>query len=90
MNIKSKIAAALTVLTLAATFAMPATDANAKGKGWAFGAGVMGAAIVGSAIANSYADDRYYDDGPRCRLVAQYNALRLLRRQDEGLPLVSH
>jgi hypothetical protein len=76
MSLKSKTAAALTVLALAATFAMPATDANAKGKGWAIGAGILGAAIVGSAIANSYAYDEpvYYDDGPRCRLVPRYNA----------------
>jgi hypothetical protein len=74
MNIKSKTAAALTVLTLAATFAMPATDANAKGKGWAIGAGVLGAAIVSSAIVNSYAEPMYYDEGPRCRTVRQYDA----------------
>ena len=74
MSFKSKIAPALTVLTLAATLAMPATDANAKGKGWAIGAGIVGAAIVSSAIANSYADDLYYDEGPRCRFVPRYNS----------------
>jgi hypothetical protein len=75
MTFKSKTAAALTVLTLGASFVMPATEANAKGKGWAIGAGLLGAAIVGSAIANSYADDfYYYDDGPRCRFVPRYNA----------------
>jgi hypothetical protein len=74
MTFKSKTAGALTVLTLAASFALPATEANAKGKGWAIGAGILGAAIVGSAIAHSYADDVYYDDGPRCRLVPRYNA----------------
>lgn len=73
MNLKSKIAAALAVATLATAFA--ATDANAKGKGWAIGAGIVGAAIVGSAIANSYAySDVYVDEGPRCRFVRQYNA----------------
>jgi hypothetical protein len=74
MNIKSKTAAALTVLTLAATVALPITDANAKGKGWAIGAGVLGAAIVTSAIVNSRAEAMYYDDGPRCRFVRQYDA----------------
>jgi hypothetical protein len=74
MSFKIKTAAALTVLTLAATFAMPAPDANAKGKGWAIGAGILGAAIVSSAIANSYADDLYYDDGPRCHLRRKFNS----------------
>jgi hypothetical protein len=75
MTFKSKTAAALTVLTLAASFAIPTTEANAKGKGWKIGAGILGAAIVSSAIVNSYADDYYYyDEGPRCRFVPRYNA----------------
>ena len=74
MNFKSKTAAALAIVTLATAFA--ATEANAKGKGWAIGAGIVGAAIVGSAIANSYAygEPVYVDDVPRCRFVRQYNA----------------
>jgi hypothetical protein len=74
MNLKSKPIAILAALTLAAAFALPATDANAKGKGWAIGAGLVGAAIVGSAIAHSYADDVYYDDGPRCHFVRKFNS----------------
>lgn len=74
MNITTKTFAALTALTLAATFALPSNEAHAKGgKGFAIGAGIVGAALVGSAIAAS-AQPVYYGGGYRsCRWVAQYD-----------------
>ena len=51
MSFKSKIAAALAVVTLAGGLAIPTSSAQA-GHGWGFvGAGLVGGAIVGSAIA---------------------------------------
>lgn len=73
MSTKSKLAAALAVVTLATTLAIP-TSAEAHGRRWGFAAGLIGAAIVGSAIASSaYAEPVYVDDYPRCRFVRQYD-----------------
>lgn len=55
MNSKTQFAAALAALAVAATVALPSGEAQAKGKGWAIGAGLIGAAVVGSAIVHSHA-----------------------------------
>ena len=77
MSFKSKIAAALAVVTLAGGLAVPTSSAQA-GHGWGFvGAGLVGGAIVGSAIAaNSAAyGGTYYVDGyRRCRWERQYDS----------------
>jgi hypothetical protein len=76
MTIKSKIAAALAVVTLAGGLAIPTSSAQA-GHGWGFvGAGLVGGAIVGAAVANSAAyGGTYYVDGyRRCRWERQYDS----------------
>jgi hypothetical protein len=76
MNIKSKIAASLAVVTLATALMVP-TTAHAGKYGWGIAAGVVGGAIVAGAIANSYAEPvygGYYDGYRRCRWERQYNA----------------
>jgi hypothetical protein len=75
MIIKSKIAAALAVVTLAGGLAIPTSSAQA-GHGWGIGAGLVGAAIVGAAVANNAAyGGAYYADGyHHCRWERQYNA----------------
>jgi hypothetical protein len=75
MTIKSKIAAALAVVTLAGGLAIPTSSAQA-GHGWGIGAGILGGAIVGAAVANSAAyGGTYYVDGyRRCRWERQYDA----------------
>ncbi len=78
MNIKSKIAAGLAVVTLAASLTIPTSAANAGKYGWGIAAGVVGGAIVAGAIANSYAEPvygGYYDGGyRRCRWERQYDS----------------
>lgn len=72
MNLKT-FTTALTALTIAATFALPTSQAEAKNKGALIGAGILGAAIVGTAVAAS-AQPAYYGYGPAyrsCRWVAQ-------------------
>jgi hypothetical protein len=73
MNTKSKVAAALAVLTLATTVALPISEAQARHRGWGFAAGLVGAAIVGSAIAeaNAYREDVY--DTRYCRWERVYD-----------------
>ena len=87
--IKSKIAAALAVVTLAGGLAVPTSSAQA-GHGWGIGAGIVGAAIVGAAVANNaaYGGGYYVDGYRRCRWERQYDAAYgfLLRRHREGLP----
>jgi hypothetical protein len=62
--------AALTALTLAATLALPSTQAEAKGKGALIGAGLLGAAIVGTAVAASAGPTVVVGPGfRRCRPV---------------------
>jgi hypothetical protein len=75
MNIKSKIAGALAVLTLATSLTIPTSPAQA-GHGWGIGAAIIGGAVVGAAVANSAAyGGTYYVDGyRRCRWERQYNA----------------
>ncbi len=73
MNLKT-FTTALTALTIAATFALPTSQAEAKGgKGLLIG-GLVGAAIVGTAVAASAQPAYYggYGYGYRnCRWVAQ-------------------
>ena len=74
MTTKSKIAAALTALTLAAALTVPSTSAQARG-GWGIAAGVAGGLIVGAAIANAANGPAYgYGYYPRCHFVPQYDA----------------
>ena len=73
MNTKIKFAAALTALTLAATFALPASEAQAHRRGWGIAAGVLGAGIVAGSIAAAHAQPVYLDGGYRCRWVRQFD-----------------
>jgi hypothetical protein len=75
MNIKSKIAGALAILTLATSLAIPTSSAQARG-GWGIGAAIVGGAIVGAAVANNaaYGGYYYYDGYRRCRWERQYDA----------------
>ena len=75
MTTKIKFAAALTALTLAATFAMPAKDAEARRwGGGGLAVGLIGGALVGAAIASSaHATPVYYDGYRRCRWVNNYD-----------------
>jgi hypothetical protein len=71
MITKTKFAAALTALTLAATFAIPSSDAQARRWGLGLGLGLATGVIVGAAVANSYAYPAY---GRRCVWQRQYDA----------------
>ena len=74
---KTKIAAALTALTLATTLAIPSTQAQAgSGFGTGLAVGLVGGALVGAAVANgAYAAPYGYGPGfRRCRWVRQYDA----------------
>jgi hypothetical protein len=71
MTIKSKIAAALAVVTLASGLA----TSSAQAKGWGIGAGIVGGAILGAAVVGSAGAHGYYADGyRRCRFERQYDA----------------
>jgi hypothetical protein len=77
MNIKSKIAATLAVVTLATSLIVPTSAANAGHRGWGIAAGVIGGAIVAGAVANAYAEPVYgghYVDYRRCRFERQYDS----------------
>jgi hypothetical protein len=71
MNIKTKFAAALSALAIAATLAVP-SQAQAHGRGWAIGAGILGAGIVAGSIAAATAQPVYVV-GPRCRYVDRFD-----------------
>jgi hypothetical protein len=77
MSTKSKVAAALAVLTLATTVALPIGEAEARGRGWGIAAGLFGAAVVGAAIAdaeaNAYADREETYGYRRCRIERVYD-----------------
>ena len=75
MSTKIKFAAALTALTLAATFAMPSKEAEARRwGGGGLAVGLIGGALVGAAIASSAnANTVYYDGYRRCRWVSNYD-----------------
>ena len=73
MTTKIKFAAALTALTIAATFALPAKEAEARHwGGGAIAAGLIGGAVLGAAIASSNAAPVYYE-GRRCRWINNYD-----------------
>jgi hypothetical protein len=74
MTIKSKIATAVAIATLAGSLAIPTSAAQARG-GWGIGAAVLGAAVVGAAVANSAPYDGYYavDGYRRCGWERQYD-----------------
>ena len=75
MNTKSKIAAALAVVTLASSLAIPSSEAQAKGKHWGIGAAIVGSAFVGAAIADGAIYGGYYEPGYRsCRFERQYDS----------------
>ncbi len=71
MITKSKIAAALAVVTLAGGLA----TTSAEAKGWHIGAGLAAGALVGAAVATSAsANGVYYiDGGYRCRWERRYD-----------------
>jgi hypothetical protein len=75
---KTKIAAALTALTLATTLAIPSTQAQAGSFGTGLAVGLVGGALIGGAVASgAYAGPAYHGYGPgyrRCRWVRQYDA----------------
>lgn len=71
MNAKAKFAAALTVLTVATTFAMPSSEAQARR--WGLGLGLLATGVVvGSAIAAS--QPVYVGGVRRCHLERQFDA----------------
>ena len=74
MTIKSKIATAVAIATLAGSLAIPTSSAQAR-NGWALGAGILGAAIVGAAVANSapYGGYHVVDGYRRCGWERQYD-----------------
>jgi hypothetical protein len=75
MNTKTKFVAALSALAIAATLAMP-SQAEARGRGWAIGAGLIGAGIVAGSIAAAaqpvYVEPAY-SYGYRCRYVDRFD-----------------
>ena len=77
MNSKTKFAAALTALALTATVALPSNEAQAGGRGWASGAGLLGAGIVAGSIAAAHAQPVYlepaYGYRYRCRYVDRFD-----------------
>ena len=73
MTTKTKFAAALTALTVLTTLALPASEAQARGRGWGSGAGIIGAGIVAGSIAAAHAQPVYVDGGYRCRFVRQFD-----------------
>jgi hypothetical protein len=73
MTSKIKFAAALTALTLAATFALPSSEAQAHRRGWAVGAGIVGAAIVAGSIAAAHSHPVYVGGYRSCKRVAQFD-----------------
>jgi hypothetical protein len=73
MNSKTKFFAALTALTLAVTFALPSSEAQAHRRGWAVGAGILGAAIVAGAVASAHAQPVYVGGYRSCKRVAQFD-----------------
>ena len=73
MNTKTKFAAALSALAIAATLALPG-QAEARVNGWAIGAGIVGAGIIAGSIAAANAQPVYVTPAPRrCRWVDQFD-----------------
>ena len=78
MTTKTKFAAALSALALAATLALPST-AEARGRGWAIGAGLLGAGIVVGSVFAATAQPVYVVGGS-LPLGAQLRCLGQLHR----------
>jgi hypothetical protein len=76
MTTKTKFAAALAALTLAATVALPTTEAQAGHRGWGWGlaGAAIGTAIVAGSVANAYAEPVYVDGYRSCAWRARYDA----------------
>ena len=74
MTIKSKIATAVAIATLAGSLAIPTSAAQARGV-WGLGAAVLGTAIVGATVGNSVPYGGYYavDGVRRCGWERQYD-----------------
>ena len=72
MNTKTKFAAALSALAIAATLALPST-AEARGRGWAIGAGLLGAGIIAGSVYAATAQPVYVNR-IRCRWVRNFDA----------------
>jgi hypothetical protein len=75
MNMNIKFAAALSALAIAATLALP-NQAEARGRGWAIGAGLIGAGIVAGSIAAASQPvviEPAYSYGYRCRYVDRFD-----------------
>jgi hypothetical protein len=74
MTIRSKIATAVAIATLAGSLAIPTSAAQARG-GWGLGAAVLGTAIVGATVGNSVPYGGYYavDGVRRCGWERQYD-----------------
>jgi hypothetical protein len=73
MNTKTKFAATLSALAIAATLALP-SQAEARVNGWAVGAGILGAGIIAGSIAAAHAQPVYVAPAPRrCRWVDQFD-----------------
>ena len=73
MTTKIKFAAALTALTVAATLALPSSEAQAQRRGFGIAAGIIGAGIVAGSIAAATAQPVYVDGYRSCRFVRQYD-----------------
>ncbi len=71
MNTKAKFAAALTALTIATSFALPSSEAQARRWGPALGLGIVTGAVIGAAIVNS--QPVYVGGMRRCHWVRQYD-----------------
>ena len=72
MTTRTQFAAALTALTVAATLALPSSEAQAQRRGFGIAAGIIGAGIVAGSLAAAHAQPLYVD-GYRCKFVRQYD-----------------
>ena len=88
MSTKIKFAAALTALTLATTLALPASDAQARGRGWAIAAGTVGGAIVGAAIASQPTPLRSMSTAIAAAASSASTTPTATTSAPEGLPLL--
>ena len=92
MNTKTKFVAALSALAIAATLAMP-SQAEARGRGWAIGAGLIGAGIVAGSIAAAaqpvYVEPAWLQLRLSLPLRRPVRPVGQFRRHREGLPLLS-
>ena len=73
MTTKTKFVAALTALTLTATFALPSNEAQARGRGWGIAAGVIGAGIIAGSIAAAHAEPVIVVAPRRCKFVDRFD-----------------